>query len=30
MSDREKCLKNVQRYSVAVTEAALFLDTHPV
>ena len=29
MSDREKCLKNVQRYSFAVTEAALFLDTHP-
>ena len=29
MNDREKLLKNVQMYQFAVTDAALFLDTHP-
>lgn len=29
MNNREKLLKNVQIYSFAVLEAALFLDTHP-
>ncbi len=29
MSDREKLLKKVQMYKFAVTDAALFLDTHP-
>ncbi len=29
MNDREKLLKRVQMYSFAVTDAALFLDTHP-
>lgn len=29
MNDREKLLKKVQMYSFAVTDAALFLDTHP-
>lgn len=29
MSDRQKLLKRVQMYSFAVTDAALFLDTHP-
>lgn len=29
MTDREKLLKKVQMYQFAVTDAALFLDTHP-
>lgn len=29
MSERQKLLKKVQMYSFAVTDAALFLDTHP-
>lgn len=29
MNDRERLLKRVQMYSFAVTDAALFLDTHP-
>ena len=29
MNDRAKMLKKVQMYSFAVTDAALFLDTHP-
>lgn len=29
MNEREKLLKKVQMYSFAVTDAALFLDTHP-
>lgn len=29
MSEREKLLKRVQMYQFAVTDAALFLDTHP-
>ena len=29
MNDREKLLKRVQMYQFAVTDAALFLDTHP-
>ncbi len=29
MSDREKLLKKVRMYHFAVTDAALFLDTHP-
>ncbi len=29
MNDRQKLLKKVQMYSFAVTDAALFLDTHP-
>ena len=29
MNERERLLKRVQMYSFAVTDAALFLDTHP-
>ena len=29
MNERQKLLKKVQMYSFAVTDAALFLDTHP-
>lgn len=29
MNDRAKLLKKVQMYSFAVTDASLFLDTHP-
>ena len=29
MNDRQKLLKTVQMYSFAVTDASLFLDTHP-
>ena len=29
MSDRQKLLKKVQMYAFAVTDAAMFLDTHP-
>ncbi len=29
MNNREKLLKNVQYYSFAVLESAMFLDTHP-
>lgn len=29
MNERQRLLKRVQMYSFAVTDAALFLDTHP-
>jgi len=29
MNDRDKCMKTLQMYKFALSEAALFLDTHP-